>query len=482
MGATLYYCTYTRRLEEIVGYGSVHVERYTLRIIYGDSVPWMGLGSCFFGRGRAGYGGCGRRAMRVVFKELERVKLPKQLSHLSEDVRREQYRTFEALVKNHAYTLLSKTHIPRFSSSARAHYYVLRGLAGLHADMIKTATRFSSDAPAVYWGMILYASLATQRVVDPQWINNFVMALPRDLRHNPVTIMHYYPFLLSGMLQSRGSTSDMADPMFQAYLSYRRRSTHDTQATRSSILGLFRVYAATSGHERMLQGLDIPVSQREEEPSDMGAAHSLRTVPSRSSTQGSYDLLLDNENTFPQTWTLDASSTIEHPPEIELLHAKEFARYPARAYRFDFSQYVHVLRDRSADEVVPFRVCPGREYGIIKISAPWCGPCRRSFPHYSSWLAEYHDRFFGGVIMRRKDLVREKHLDLLERYFLNRNPSGVPFGTTPKDATDAAGWAFIKSVGMYAFPTYLLVDREGYVLAAEVGGFQRIADILLKES
>jgi thiol-disulfide isomerase/thioredoxin len=100
---------------------------------------------------------------------------------------------------------------------------------------------------------------------------------------------------------------------------------------------------------------------------------------------------------------------------------------------------------------------------VLDFWAPWCGPCRKSFPFLDGLQAKYGAQ--GLVVI---GLTLEEDLDAVEA-FLDAVP--VRF-TIARDPSQRAGETF----GIVAMPTTLLLDRDGRVVARFEGGSGRVHD------
>ncbi len=94
---------------------------------------------------------------------------------------------------------------------------------------------------------------------------------------------------------------------------------------------------------------------------------------------------------------------------------------------------------------------------VLDFWAPWCMPCRASFPFLDG--LESRHRSEGLVVV---GLTLDHDSDAITR-FLESVPVGFPIA---RDPSGAAGEAY----GVVALPTTFLIDREGRVAARFEGG------------
>lgn len=94
---------------------------------------------------------------------------------------------------------------------------------------------------------------------------------------------------------------------------------------------------------------------------------------------------------------------------------------------------------------------------VLDFWAPWCMPCRASFPFLDGLEAKHRSQGFVVV-----GLTLDKDSDAISR-FLESVPVGFPIA---RDPSGSAGEAF----GVVALPTTFLIDREGRVAARFEGG------------
>jgi len=98
---------------------------------------------------------------------------------------------------------------------------------------------------------------------------------------------------------------------------------------------------------------------------------------------------------------------------------------------------------------------------LLDFWAPWCVPCRASFPFLDSLHAKYASQGLAVVGLTLEE--REKAVAA----FLDAVPVRFPVVV---DATGRAGEAF----GVVAMPTTFLIDREGRIAARFEGGDPKV--------
>ena len=98
---------------------------------------------------------------------------------------------------------------------------------------------------------------------------------------------------------------------------------------------------------------------------------------------------------------------------------------------------------------------------LLDFWAPWCVPCRASFPFLDSLAAKYASQGLAVVGLTLEE--REKAVSA----FLDAVPVRFPVVVDP---TGKAGEAF----GVVAMPTTFLIDREGRISARFEGGDPKV--------
>lgn len=94
---------------------------------------------------------------------------------------------------------------------------------------------------------------------------------------------------------------------------------------------------------------------------------------------------------------------------------------------------------------------------LLNFWTTWCGPCKRELPVLEKLNSEFHDRglVVVGVNVGDEKSAVEKFLDSFRLTFL----------VAPAEGLDD----LVAELSINAFPTMLLIDRDGKVAAYEVG-------------
>lgn len=117
------------------------------------------------------------------------------------------------------------------------------------------------------------------------------------------------------------------------------------------------------------------------------------------------------------------------------------------------------------------------KYVLIDFWGTWCGPCRQGHPHLKELYAKYKDKGFEilGIAHEQSDNMDNNRRVLKEAIEKDGLPWLQVLNNEGVDKFDA-----VKAYGITAFPTKILIDKEGKIIARYVGDSEEF-DKKLKE-
>jgi peroxiredoxin len=113
------------------------------------------------------------------------------------------------------------------------------------------------------------------------------------------------------------------------------------------------------------------------------------------------------------------------------------------------------------------------KYVVLSFWGSWCGPCRRSHPHWIAQYEKYKDKNFDILGLAQERSTVEVWLQAIE-------DDNLPWRQVNLATNDEAGRAMLSDYNVRAFPTKILINPDGEIIVFGVGSSTEI-DEKLKE-
>ncbi len=117
------------------------------------------------------------------------------------------------------------------------------------------------------------------------------------------------------------------------------------------------------------------------------------------------------------------------------------------------------------------------KYVLLDFWGSWCMPCRRSHPHLKSLYAKYKEKGFEIVGIATESRASLEETKKVWKKAIEED--GINWIQVLNNE-DIDTFDVVKSYGVSAFPTKILLDKEGKIIARNVGDGEEI-DKTLKE-
>ncbi|MGN6420844.1 MAG: redoxin family protein [Pseudobacter sp.] len=103
---------------------------------------------------------------------------------------------------------------------------------------------------------------------------------------------------------------------------------------------------------------------------------------------------------------------------------------------------------------------------LLDFWGSWCGPCRASHPHLKTIYEKYKSKGFEiiGIAQERENAVNEAEVKWKEAI----KEDGIPWVQVLNNV-DVAKFSIVKAYAIKAFPSKILIDKEGKIIGRYVG-------------
>jgi len=200
--------------------------------------------------------------------------------------------------------------------------------------------------------------------------------------------------------------------------------------------------------------------------------------------------ITDNPNEFVSVWLLSVIARDCEINELRTLYGNITQNLKQTTYGQDIAARINVLSATESGKAAPAFSKPGvngqllsldqfkGKYVLLDFWGSWCGPCRASNPHLKELYAAYKAKGFEIL-----GIACEKAPDLataITSWKKAIETDGLPWSQViNNEAIQKVD--LIKLYGIDAYPTKILVDDKGNIIAKWIGGNGNELDLKLKE-
>lgn len=121
------------------------------------------------------------------------------------------------------------------------------------------------------------------------------------------------------------------------------------------------------------------------------------------------------------------------------------------------------------------------QYVLLDFWGSWCGPCRRSHPHLKELYQMYHEEGIQFIGIAQEKPVNAGDLDAAETTWRKAiKKDGIDLWPQILNNRGAAKHDLIEQYVITRYPTKILIDQEGKIMALFVGTRNNLDDVLKK--
>jgi len=200
--------------------------------------------------------------------------------------------------------------------------------------------------------------------------------------------------------------------------------------------------------------------------------------------------IVDNPTEFVSVWLLAVTARDYNITDLRSLFENIAPELKKTAYAQDITARINVLSATESGKAAPGFSKPGVDgqllsldqfkgkYVLLDFWGSWCGPCRASNPHLKELYATYKSKGFEIL-----GIACEKSLELstsIASWKKAIETDGLPWSQVINNEANLKV-DLIKLYGIDAYPTKILIDEKGNIIAKWIGGNGSELDSKLKE-